>query len=119
MEKVKSEMLEEDFVPDRIAIGGRASSITRHGSQNQCGFGPQRKTVYQQGGKGGERIKQEYHLTEPVKISMLERSRLVRIVDGLITFCEEKYPTSQIVYFRRCTHGMWRDAVRKTPTSPT
>ena len=71
------------------------------------------------GGKGGERIMQEYHLTEPVKISMLERSRLVRIVDGLITFCEENYPTSQIVYFRRCTHGMWRDAVRKTPTSPT
>ena len=40
----------------------------------------------------------EYHLTEPVKISMLERSKLVKVVDDFVTFCEVNFPTSVILY---------------------
>ena len=51
--------------------------------ENHRGFGPE--TVWRmEGGRRGradERIVCEYHMTEPVKISMLERSKLVKMVD--------------------------------------
>ena len=42
--------------------------------------------MYKDVGKVGEKISCEYHLTEPVKISMLERSKLVQVVEEFITF---------------------------------
>ena len=42
--------------------------------------------LYKDVGKVGEKISCEYHLTEPVKISMLERSKLVQVVEEFITF---------------------------------
>ena len=91
-------MLEDDFAPDRIVIGGPSDSIIRHGQQNQHGFGAERRMVYKDVGKVGEKISCEYHLTEPVKISMLERSKLVQVVEEFITFCELNFPTSVIAY---------------------
>ena len=35
-------------------------------------------------------------MTEPIKISMLERGRLVKLVEDLVRFCEENFPTSTV-----------------------
>ena len=59
---------------------------------------PREKDGLQGGGKGGAGIKKEFHLTEPVKISMLERGKLVRMVEKLVKFCEENFPTSIVLY---------------------
>ena len=96
LEKVKEELMMEDGGPDRILIGGPSKSTTRHGPQDQRGFCPERRMVYKEGGKGGAGIKKEYHLTEPVKISMLERGKLVRMVEEVVKFCEENFPTSTV-----------------------
>ena len=54
--------------------------------------------IYKEGGKGGKLFMQDYHLTEPIKISMLERGRLVKLVEDLVKFCEENFPTSTVLY---------------------
>ena len=50
------------------------------------------------GGKAEDRIVCEYHMTEPVKISLLERSKLVKMVDDLVSFFEFNLPTVKVVY---------------------
>ena len=97
VEKVKEELLLEDGVPDRIVIGGPSNSTTRHGVRRR-GFGPERRMLYKEGGKGGKLFMQDYHMTEPIKISMLERGRLVKLVEDLVKFCEENFPTSTVLY---------------------
>ena len=47
---------------------------------------------------GGEKIVCEYHLTESVKISLLERSRLVKMENDLGSFFEINLPTVKVVY---------------------
>ena len=37
-------------------------------------------------------------MMEPTKISMLERGRLVKLVEDLVKFCEENFPTSTVLY---------------------
>ena len=37
-------------------------------------------------------------MTEPVKISLLERSKLVKMVDNLVSFFEFNLPTVKVVY---------------------
>ena len=99
-EKLKERVMEDEFVPDKVVIGGPLNSTIKHGPQSHRGFGAE--TVWRmeggRGGKGGERIVCEYHLTEPVKISLLERSRLVKMVDDLVSFFEFNLPTVKVVY---------------------
>ena len=37
-------------------------------------------------------------MTEPVKISLLERSKLVKMVDNLVSFFKFNLPTAKVVY---------------------
>ena len=85
-------------MPDRIVIGGPSNSTTRHGPQNLRGFGAERRMIYKEDRMGMRELKVEYHLTEPTKISMLERARLIRGMEELVKFCEENFPTSTAVY---------------------
>ena len=83
LEQLKERVMEDEFVPEKVVIGGPSNSTMRHGLENHRGFGPE--TVWRmEGGRRGradERIVCEYHMTELVKISMLERSKLVKMVD--------------------------------------
>ena len=100
LEQVKARIMEDEFVPDKIVIGGPSNSTMRHGPDGHRGFGPE--TVWRmEGGRRGrkdDRIVCEYHMTEPVKISMLERSKLVKMVDELVSYLEFNLPTVKIVY---------------------
>ena len=69
LEKKKEIVMEDEFVPNKVVIGGPSNSTIRHGPQSHQGFGAE--TVWRMdGGKGGkarDRIICEYHMTEPVK----------------------------------------------------
>ena len=100
LEKLKERVMEDEFVPDKVVIGGPSNSTMRHGPESHRGFGPE--TVWRmEGGRRGKveyRIVCEYHMTEPVKISLLERSKLVKMVDDLVSFFEFNLPMVKVVY---------------------
>ena len=83
VEKVKRELMECEMVPDCIVIGGPANSLIRHGPSNRRGFGPEKRLVVREEGKGGGSIKQEFHLTERSRLSMIERG-VVRMVEEVV-----------------------------------
>ena len=97
VEKVRKELEECETVPDCIVIGGPGGSTIRHGAVGRRGFGPEMRMVLTEGTRGGK-IRVEYHLTEPVKISMLERSGLARLVEVLVEQVLELLPLTQIWY---------------------
>ena len=100
LEKLTERVMEDEFVPDKVVIGGPSNSTIKHGPQSHRGFGSE--TVWRmeggRGGTGGEKIVCEYHLTESVKISLLERSRLVKMENDLGSFFEINLPTVKVVY---------------------
>ena len=100
LEELKEKMMEDEFVPDKVVIGGPSNSIMRHGPESHRGFGPETVWKMEEARRGGpkDRMKCVYHMTEPVKISILERSKLVKMVDDLVNFIEFNLPTVKVVY---------------------
>ena len=97
VEKVRKELEECETVPDCIVIGGPGGSTIRHGPVGRRGFGPEMRMILTEGMREGK-IRIEYHLTEPVKISMLERSGVARLVELLVEQVAEILPLTQIWY---------------------
>ena len=53
LEKLKERVMEDEFVPDKVVIGGPSNSTIRHGPQRHRGFGAE--TVWRiEGGRGGK-----------------------------------------------------------------
>ena len=84
IEKCKKELSSCEIDPEVIVIGGPTNSLTRHGQQNRRGFGPEGKVEIGRGQEGEEVMRFKYHLTEPVKITLGERVRLIGMVDKLV-----------------------------------
>ena len=100
LEGLKERVMEDEFVPDKVVIGGPSNSTMRHGPESHRGFGPETVWKMEEGRRGGlkGRMTCAYHMTEPVKISLLERSKLVKMVDDLVSFFEFNLPTVKVVY---------------------
>jgi hypothetical protein len=79
IERVKAE--EGRF--DRIVVGGPSNSVLVHGREGERGHRPERSVVAVRGEKGEVMcLKTRYHMTEPTRITMSERRRLVdRVID--------------------------------------
>ena len=43
-------------------------------------------------------IRQEFHLTKPARLSMVERGNLVRLTEELVKVCREAVPEARIIY---------------------
>ena len=71
IEKVRVELMESDIAPDCIVVGGPSNSLIRHGPNNRHGFGPDKRLVLREEGKGGE-LRQEFHLTEPGRLNIID-----------------------------------------------
>ena len=98
VELVRRELMECEMVPDSIVIGGPGNSLIRHGPSNRRGFGPETKLVVREEGKGGGgSIRQEFHLTEPSRLNMIERGGVVRMVEEIVKSCRELVPEASIV----------------------
>ena len=97
IERVRVELMESDIAPDCIVVGGPSNSLIRHGPNNQRGFGPEKMLVLREGGKGGV-LRQEFHLSEPSRLSMIERAGVVRLVEELVKVCREAVPEARILY---------------------
>jgi hypothetical protein len=70
LEKKKGEM-------DVVVIGGPTNSLVRHGKEGARGFGGERLVKVSRKEGGQEEWKVTYHLTDPVKINMVEKAELV------------------------------------------
>ena len=46
---------------------------------------------------GGGVLRQEFHLTEPARLSMVERGSLVRLTEELVKVCRETVPEARII----------------------
>ena len=101
IEKVRVELMESDIAPDCIVVGGPSNSLIRHGPNNRRGFGPEKRLVLREEGKGGE-LRQEFHLTEPARLSMIERAGVVRLVEELVKVCREAVPEARVIYLGMC-----------------
>ena len=44
-------------------------------------------------------LRQEFHLTEPARLSMVERGSLVKLTEELVKVCRETVPEARIIYF--------------------
>jgi hypothetical protein len=67
---------------DMVVIGGPTNSLVRHGKKEGRGFGGERQVRIEKKRSGEEVWKVTYHMTDPAKINMIERSELVeRFVD--------------------------------------
>ena len=107
IEKVRMELLDSEVAPDCIVVGGPSNSLIRHGPNNRRGFGPEKRLVLKEDGKGGE-LRQEFHLTEPARLSMVERVGVVRMVEELVKVCRETVPEARIVYLGMCPRHVER-----------
>ena len=43
-------------------------------------------------------LRQEFHLTEPTRLSMVERGSIVRLTEELVKVCRETVPDAGIIY---------------------
>ena len=47
-------------------------------------------------------MRQEFHLTEPARLSMIERAGEVRLVEELVKVCREAVPEARVIYLGMC-----------------
>jgi hypothetical protein len=98
LQKKKGEM-------DVVVVGGPTNSLVRHGKEGSRGFGGERVVKVSRTESGQEEWKVTYHLTDPVKINMVEKAELVdRFVDMLQKVKEvvgEKMVVAQVTMFPR------------------
>ena len=47
-------------------------------------------------------MRQEFHLTEPARLSMIERAGEVRLVEELVKVCREAVPEARVIYLSMC-----------------
>jgi hypothetical protein len=67
---------------DMVVVGGPTNSLVRHGKEGEQGFVGKRKVRIEKKKNGEEIWKVTYHLTDSIKINMVEKAELVdRFVD--------------------------------------
>jgi hypothetical protein len=69
---------------DVVVVGGPTNSLVRHGKEGERGFGGERLVKVKKLRDGREEWNVTYHLTDPVKISMMEKAELVEQVVDLL-----------------------------------
>jgi hypothetical protein len=84
---------------DKIVIGGPGNSLVKHGGAMDRGYGPER-TVRVKKGKGaaGDSVTSAYHLTEPVRMTLCERSQVASVVCQIVRECRKAWPLAEIYY---------------------
>ncbi len=76
------ELGEKRDLVDVLVIGGPTNSLVRHGKGGERGFGGERAVKIGWKGGGKEEWQVRCHLTNPVKINLVEKTKLIdRVVD--------------------------------------
>ena len=47
-------------------------------------------------------MRQEFHLTKPARLSMIERAGVVRMAEELVKVCREAVPEARVIYLGMC-----------------
>ena len=71
------------------------NSMICHRPCNRRGFGPEKRIVLREEGGGGM-LRQEFHLTEQARLSMVERGSIVRLTEELVKVCRETVPDARM-----------------------
>ncbi len=85
--------------PDVFVVGGPSNSLMVHGRPDIRGFDPERTVKVQKGGAGqNEKWEVRYHMTEPKRISMVEKRTLVDRMVRLVSGVTDLFPETEVVY---------------------
>jgi hypothetical protein len=84
---------------DKIVIKGPGNSLVKHGGAMDRGYGPER-TVRVKKGKGAavDSVTSAYHLTEPARMTLCERSQVASVVCQVARECRKAWPLAEIYY---------------------
>jgi hypothetical protein len=82
---------------DKIVIGGPGNSLVKHGGAMDRGYRAER-TVRVKKGKGAavDSVTSAYHLTEPVRMTLCERSQVASAVCQVVRECRKAWPLAEI-----------------------
>jgi len=84
---------------DKIVIGGPGNSLVKHGGTQERGYGPERTVRVKQGkGAAEDSVTSAYHLTEPVRMTLCERSQVASVVGQIAQECRKAWPLAEIFY---------------------
>ncbi len=88
-EERHAEMLEEiaelKEEVDVVIVGGPTNSLVRHGKEGVSGFGGERQVRVTKNRDGEDEWTVTYHMTDPMRITMTEKSELVERMVELLT----------------------------------
>jgi hypothetical protein len=85
--------------PEKVLVGGPGNSLIRHGEKERKGFCPERAVKIEKGRDGEvKRVSVEYHMTEPVRISMQERRQLIERMVELVKGVQDRFPEAEVWY---------------------
>jgi hypothetical protein len=85
--------------PDKVVVGGLTNSLMTHGKGNDKGFRPERTMVVRKDTVTGvQEWVTWYHMTDPKRISMVDRRRLVDRTVSMIRGVQALFPMSEVNY---------------------
>jgi hypothetical protein len=99
VDQALAELAVLETYPDVFVVGGPSNSLMVHGKQDIRGFDPERTVKVQKGGAGQtEKWEVRYHMTEPKRISMVEKRTLVDRMVRLVSGITELFPETEVAY---------------------
>ena len=99
---------------EKVLVGGPSNSVLVHGRESERGHWPERSVNVVRGPNGEvTRMETRYHMTEPSRITMMERGRLVKRTVSLLRRIREVTGARDITYVTMYPRHVTRCCSRK------
>ena len=97
--RIEAELEKVIITPDRVVIAGPGNSLMEHEGVRGGGKTVQRVVRVKMDDEGGvEELVSEYHLRDPVKLTMCERKLVAQVLAGIVRKCRELWPLVEVFY---------------------
>ena len=97
--RLEEELERVAITPDRVVIAGPGNSLMEHEGRGEKGKTVKRVVRVKTDGEGRVvGLESEYHLCEPVRLTMCERKLVAQVLAGLVKKCRELWPLVEVYY---------------------
>ena len=97
--RIERELENVSTTPDKVVISGPGNSLMEHEGREGKERTVQRVVRVKLDTEGqAETLVSEYHLVEPLKLSMCERKVVAMVLAGIVRKCRELWPLVEVVY---------------------